>query len=92
MVPNIAHMLPFTLCELWSRQYTKHLQLSIFRLQYSAVGVCAAIVDMPTFGYSLYCNFGAIYSAHAPVYAMCTVVPDISNVFTARHIQASIFN
>jgi hypothetical protein len=45
---------------------------------------------MPTFGCSLHCNIGAIYSAHTPVYAMWTVVPHIYNAFTAPHIQASI--
>jgi hypothetical protein len=32
------------------------------------------------------------YSAQPPVYAMCTLVPDIYNVITAPHIQTSIFN
>jgi hypothetical protein len=32
------------------------------------------------------------YSAQPPVYAMWTVVPDIYNVFTAPHIQDSIFS
>jgi hypothetical protein len=40
----------------------------------------------------LYHKHGAKYSAHPPVYAMWTVVPDIYNVITAPHIQASIFN
>jgi hypothetical protein len=31
LVPNTAHILQFMLCELCSRPYTKHLQLSIFR-------------------------------------------------------------
>jgi hypothetical protein len=47
---------------------------------------------MPIFGCSLYCQFGTIYSALPPVYAMQTAVPDIYNVITARHILASIFN
>jgi hypothetical protein len=47
-VPNTAHILPFTLCELWSRLYTKKFQLRIFGLQYSTVGVCAAIGDIST--------------------------------------------
>jgi hypothetical protein len=48
LVPNTAHILPFTLCELWSRLYTKYFQLRIFRLQYSTVGVCATIGDIST--------------------------------------------
>jgi hypothetical protein len=32
------------------------------------------------------------YSTRPPVYALWTVVPDIYNLFTARHIKASIFN
>jgi hypothetical protein len=39
----------------------------------------------------VYCKLGAKYSAHPPVYAMWTVVPDIYNTFTAPHIQTSIF-
>jgi hypothetical protein len=31
LVPNAAHILRYTLCELWSRTYTMHLQLRIFR-------------------------------------------------------------
>jgi hypothetical protein len=46
MVPITAHILQFTLCELWSRTYRMYLQLRIFSLQYSAVGMCAAIVDI----------------------------------------------
>jgi hypothetical protein len=46
LVPITAHFLQLTLCELWSRPYTKYLQIRIFRLQYSTVGICAAIVDI----------------------------------------------
>jgi hypothetical protein len=67
---NTAHILPFTLCELWSRLYTKYLQLRIFGLQYSAVGICAAIVDITSFQCALYSKLGAKYSTHPPVYAM----------------------
>jgi hypothetical protein len=38
------------------------------------------------------CKFGAICSAHPPVYAICTVVPAMNNAITAPNIQASIFN
>jgi hypothetical protein len=92
LMPNTAHILRFTLCEPWSRTYTMHLQLRIFMLQYSAVGICAAIVDTTTIQRSLYCKLGAKYSAHPPLYAIWTMVQDIFNVFTAPHIQASIFN
>jgi hypothetical protein len=91
LVPNTAHVLWFMLCLLWSRAYTMQLQLRIFRLQHSTESTCAASGDMPTFGCALYCKFGGIYSAHPPVYAMSTVVPDIYNVITVTYIQASIF-
>jgi hypothetical protein len=80
------HILQLSLCELWSRPYTKYLQLRILRLQYSAVGICAAIVDITTLQFALYCKFGAKYTAHRPVYAMWTVVPAIYKVFTVPHI------
>jgi hypothetical protein len=41
----------------------------IFRLQYSAVGNCAVIVDITTIQCALYCKLGSKYSAHPPVYA-----------------------
>jgi hypothetical protein len=48
LVPNTAHILQIALCELWSRTYTMHLQLHIFRLQYSFERICAAIGDIST--------------------------------------------
>jgi hypothetical protein len=92
LVPNTAHILQFTLCDLWSRPNTKNFQHRIFRLQYSAVGICAAIVHITTIQWALYCKLVAKYDAHPPIYAMWTVVPDIYNVITAPHIQASIFD
>jgi hypothetical protein len=91
IVPNTAHVLLFTLCELCSRPYTKSLQLRIFRLQYSAVGNCSVILDITTTQCALYCKLGDKYSSYAPVYAMSTVVPVLYNAFTAPHVQASIF-
>jgi hypothetical protein len=91
VVPNTAHILRFTLCELWSRTYTMHLQLHIFRLQYSSERICAAIGNISTIQCSLYCKLGAKYSAHPPVYAMWTLVRAIYNAFTAPYIQTSIF-
>jgi hypothetical protein len=91
MLPNTAHILQLSLCELWSRSYRMHLQLRIFRLQYSAVGICAAIVHYTSIQCALYCKLWAKYSAHPPVCAMWTVVPDIYNAFTAPYIQTSIF-
>jgi hypothetical protein len=91
-VPNTAHNPQFTLCELWSRSYTMHLQLRIFRLQYSTLGICAAIVQITTIQCVLYCKLGARYSAHRPVYAVWNVVPDIYKVFAALYIYASIFS
>jgi ribosomal protein S27E len=90
--PNTAHILPFALCELWSQLYTKYLQLRIFWLQYSTVGICAAIVDITWIQCALYRKLDAKYSAHRPVYAVWNVVPDIYKVFTAPHIYASIFS
>jgi hypothetical protein len=69
-VSNTAHILQFTLCELWSRTYTMHLQLHIFSLQYSFERICAAIGDISTIHCALYCKLGAKYSAHPPVYAV----------------------
>jgi hypothetical protein len=91
LVPNTAHILRFTLCELWSRTYTMHLQLHLFRLQYSFERICSAIVHITTIQCVLYCKLVAKYSARPPVYAMWPVVPDIYNTFTAPHIQTSIF-
>jgi hypothetical protein len=70
LVPNTEHILRFTLCDLWSRTYTMHLQLHIFRLQYSVERICAAIVHITTIQCALYCKLGAKYSAHPPVYAI----------------------
>jgi hypothetical protein len=91
-VPNTARIIQFSLCELWSRTYTMHVQLHIFRLQYSIERIYAAIRDNRTLQCRLYCKFGAKYSANTPVYTTCTVVPDIYKVFTAPHSQAKIFN
>jgi hypothetical protein len=89
--PNTAHILPFTLCDLWSRLYTKYKQLRIFMLQYSAVGSSPAIGAISTIQCALYCILGAKYSAHAPVYVMWPVVPDICNAIIVTYIQASTF-
>jgi hypothetical protein len=91
-VPNTAHILQFTLRELWSQPYTKYLQLRIFMPQYSAIGTCAAIVDITTVQCALYCKLWAKYSACPTVYAMWTVVPAIYKVFTAPQTWASIFS
>jgi hypothetical protein len=91
LVTNTAHNLQFTLCELWSRPYTKYFPHRIFRLQYSAEGSSPAIGGISTIHWALYCNLGAKYSARTPVYAMCTVVPDIYNAITVTYIQVSTF-
>jgi hypothetical protein len=70
LVPNTAHILRFTLCELWSRTYTMHLQLHIFRHQYSFHRICPAIVHITTIQCALYCKPINKYSAHLPIYAM----------------------
>jgi hypothetical protein len=67
LVPNTAHILRYTLCELWSRTYTMPLQLHIFRLQYSFERICTAIIHITTNHCGLYCILGAKYSAHPPV-------------------------
>jgi hypothetical protein len=59
LMPNTAHILQFTLCELWSRPYTMYLQLRIFRLQYSTERICAAIGGISTIQRALYCKPGA---------------------------------
>jgi hypothetical protein len=91
-VPNTARIIQFTLCELWSQTYTMYSQLRIFSLQHSTKRICNAIGDISTIQCMLYYKLGAKYSAHPPVFAMWTVIPDICNVITAPHIQASIFN
>jgi hypothetical protein len=70
LVSNTAHIVQFTLCELWSRTYTMYLKLLIFRPQYSTERICAAVGDIPTLRSSLYCKFGVKYSAHRLVYAV----------------------
>jgi hypothetical protein len=47
---------------------------------------------MPTFRCALHCKLGAKYKAQQPVYAVWTVFPDIYNVVTPPHIQASVCN
>jgi hypothetical protein len=70
LVPNRAHILRFTLCELWSRTYRMHLQLHIFRLQYSFERICPAIVHITTIQCASYCKLVAKYSVHPPIYAI----------------------
>jgi hypothetical protein len=48
LVPKTEHIVQFKLCELWSRPYTKCLQLLIFMPQYSSERICAAIWDIST--------------------------------------------
>jgi hypothetical protein len=86
LVPNTAHILRYTLCELWSRTNAMHLQHRIFSLQYSTQRICAAIVYITSNQCALYCKLCAKYSARPPVYAMWTVVPAIYNVLPAPHI------
>jgi hypothetical protein len=89
--PYTAHILQFILCGLWSRPYTMKWQHRIFSLQYSTERICAAIGNISTIQWELYCNLGAKYRARSPVYALSTVVPDIYNVITVTYIQASKF-
>jgi hypothetical protein len=70
LVSNKAHIVQFTLCDLWYRTYTKYLMLRIFMLQYSAEGICSAIVHITTIQCAQYCKLVAKYSAHPPIYAM----------------------
>jgi hypothetical protein len=70
MGPNTAHILQFTLSELWSRTYTMHLQFRIIRLQYSTERICAAIRDVLTIQRALYYKLGAKFSAYTQVYAV----------------------
>jgi hypothetical protein len=67
-ITSLIHQL--SLCEQWSRTHTKYLQLRIFMLQYSAVGICAAIQDITTILCALYSKHGAKYRAHPPPFAM----------------------
>jgi hypothetical protein len=61
-------------------------------LQYSAAGICGAIVDITSIQCALYCILGSRYRAHRAVYTVWSVVPDIYKVFTVPHIYASIFS
>jgi hypothetical protein len=90
-VPNTEPILRFALREMWCRTCTMHLQLRKFRHQCSSERICAAIGNISTIQCSLYCKLGAKYSAHPPVHAMWTMVPDIYNAFTTPYIQTSIF-
>jgi hypothetical protein len=89
---NTAHNFQLTQCELRSRTYTMHLQLCLFRLQYSSERISAAIGDISTIQCALYCNLWAKYSAHPPDYAIWIEIPAIYSVITAPDIQTSIFN
>jgi hypothetical protein len=48
LVTTTAQILQLSLCDQWSRTYTMHLQLRIFRLQCSSERICAAIGDIST--------------------------------------------
>jgi hypothetical protein len=58
-VPNTARKIQFTLCEVWSRIYAVHLQLRIFKPQYSTERIGAAIGDISTMLCAFYCKLGA---------------------------------
>jgi hypothetical protein len=90
--PNTAHILQFKLYDLWVRPYTKYLQLRMFMLQYSAAGICGAIVAITSIQCALYCILGSRYRAHRAVYTVWSVVPAIYKVFTAPLTEASIFS
>jgi hypothetical protein len=66
--PNTAYIIQFAQCVLWSREYAMHLQLRIFRLQYSSERICAAIADISRMLRATYCKPEANCSAHPPVY------------------------
>jgi hypothetical protein len=87
LVSTAAHIVQFTLCELWSRTYTMYLQLRIFSSEYSTERICVPIGDISTTPCVLCFKFGDTYSAYRPAYAMSTVVPAIYSVITALHIQ-----
>jgi hypothetical protein len=56
---NTAHILQFTLSELWSRTYKLWLQPLIFSHQYSIERISGAIGDMSTIHRAIYCKLGA---------------------------------
>jgi hypothetical protein len=92
LLPNAAHILQFTQCDLWSRPYTKYFLHRMFRLQYSAEGSPPAIVGISTIQWAICCKLRANYSALPLAFAMWTVVPHVYNVFTAPRIQSWIFD
>jgi hypothetical protein len=92
LVPNAAHTHQLSLCEQWSRTYTKYLQLRICMLQYSMGRICAAIGDNRTFPTPLYCKLGAKYSAHHPVTLCGLWSRTYTKYLQLLVVQAIIFN
>jgi hypothetical protein len=64
LLPNTAHVLLITLCQLWSNSNPMLLQFCINRLQHSIEPITADIGDMTTIRYTLYSSIAAKYSAH----------------------------
>jgi hypothetical protein len=91
MVSNTAHILRFTLCVLWSRTYRMYSHLRIFRLQYSAADIIAAIVDITSIQCALYCKLDAKYSAHPPVDAKENCGPGhVQSIYSSAYLGFNI--
>jgi hypothetical protein len=91
LVSNTEHIVQFTVCELWTRPYARYLQLRIFRFQYSAVGICAAIVDITWILCTICCKPDAKYSAHPPVYAKVNCGPGhIQSIYSSAYSGINI--
>jgi hypothetical protein len=90
--PNSAQILEITLCQIWSRPNPIYLLFFLCRHQHSIECISAAIGGLSTNCYVSYTTFAFKYRAQYPVYAMPTLVPVKSNIFTVLVIQISIVN
>jgi hypothetical protein len=90
LLPNTAHVLQLTLCELCSRDIQCNY-ISVYSGFNIQLNVTALLEIFRHFDARYTAIFGVKHCA-PPIYAMLPVVPDIYNVITVTYIQASIFN
>jgi hypothetical protein len=82
LLPNTAHVILFTLCQLWSRSSRTLSQICIYGHEYSIERTSVSIRDMPTIRCALHPTFRASYSVSQPACSMSAPGPDISSVVT----------
>jgi hypothetical protein len=75
LLPNTAHVILFTLCQLWSRSSRTLSQICIYGHEYSIERTSVSIRDMPTIRCAFHSTFAANYSSHQPFCAMSTLYP-----------------